>query len=157
MSLTKILRATQSANFRRVSQVLMPLPVCLNPRAIIRLFFRPLGPLKLIGGRFFSSVARLFFSCGPSAIFRGIVPFVVNPIYSKVFWAGGHIRKEVFKGICPAVAHLYASVAVPFVIFMFWVSASLSHLVPDAIKRMPRKSMFSFCHNILLIRGGDNK
>jgi hypothetical protein len=116
--------------------------LCSNPE-----FFRPLRYSEIFPAKrnslVSSSVALLFTSCGPTAIFRAIRAIVVNSVNRVVFtWLFPHIGKKVLKFL-PSFANINPSASVVVKKLVFRVAAPASHTTPSAVGVRMRKAVGS--------------
>lgn len=81
-----------------------------------------------------TAIVRLFFSCGPTAIARFVIPIVVNAIDSvKTCWLEAHVAKEGRKVILPAITNRKATPAIVFVIVVLGIVASALEGAPGLV------------------------
>ena len=89
----------------------------------------------------FATIISLFFTGGPTAIFRRIVAVIVDAVNCKSFGARPHIGVEIVK-VVPSITYFYAVAAVMYVTCAFWVIASFVHSAPDIVFRRMRHTVF---------------
>ncbi len=79
----------------------------------------------------FASILSLLFACSPSAILGTVRSIIVDALNSVLpRWGQSHISNEVFV-VSPSLAYGNSSSTVISVKLLFWVGASLHHIVPS--------------------------
>ena len=81
-----------------------------------------------------SSIFRLLFSGGPSAIFRVITFLVVNALYTKAIWSFTHVAQKIGK-VKPSIANCDTPASVIFVRFASLTCASFFNPLPYLVSR----------------------
>ena len=95
------------------------------------------------GRRIVGSILRLFFSCGPSAVFSGIPLIIINS-FNCMAWRRflPHILNKIGE-FSPFIANGYIPATVSVIMGGIGVSASLNHRAPASILSCINPSMFS--------------
>jgi len=81
----------------------------------------------------FSSVSALLFLSRPTAVFRAVIPIIINSIKRHFGRAATHISKKVFKRFNPPVANLDSPAAIVFKSWIMRIQASRQHSVVNLI------------------------
>lgn len=76
---------------------------------------------------------RLLFPRCPRTIFRIISTRVINSFYSKTFRAHSNIINKSIKRFSPFFTHLDSSCAIPLIVWIIFIMASLNHSYPRLI------------------------
>lgn len=80
-------------------------------------------------------VSSLFFSCSPTAIIWAISRIVVDSLNRQFFCITVGQRPVVeFWVIIPLLANSYAAGSVIFMVWIIFIQASMSHVIPYLIK-----------------------
>jgi hypothetical protein len=93
-----------------------------------------------------SSIALLFFLCGPSNISRLIISVVVDTINSQFVRTFSETSKKAFEGF-KFWRNRYTSTSIMFIGFVIRIIASINHSCPDEI------SMRRFCSSGMAMLG----
>src|SRR3954464_1626252 len=102
-----------------------PVTAWINVRILHGVFMAMLART----GQIATSVATLLLKCGPTAVTRSIVIFIVNTIKRHAVWALSHISKKIGKD-SPTDTDTDPSASVPTPFITLGIRATLNHIGP---------------------------
>ena len=91
----------------------------------------------------FLLIPSLLHSRFPLAIFRTVIPIVIDSLNRIAWRCFAHIREKFFKAIKPLITDCDSTSSVAMEMSSFWVTASIFHAAPYAISTASRLAVAS--------------